>query len=269
MYSLLIGLAAAVLAGGAAYAAGSGAGWSAAIGMSGFLAAMIVVSQFVRRKIKKINTGIQHLMEEVQHKILLKQNQFMRRPLGSPKQMMQALEKEQQSGIRRALAACDAFVPLYRWSFLLEKQINTMKMAFHYQLREFDHVDALMGKCLFFDPQSVCLKMARMYMRHDPDEEIDALFKRKCRAQKDPACVLPYSLYAWILVKQGRYEKALKVLVDAKKKTDHEVILRNWEALANQKYKSFSNAGLNEMWYALGLEEPKMPKVQQQVRRYR
>ena len=44
--------------------------------------------------------------------------------------------------------------------------------------------------------------------------------------------------------------------------------MKNWEALANNKYKSFSNAGIGEMWYALGLEEMKMPK-QQQAYRYR
>ena len=42
------------------------------------------------------------------------------------------------------------------------------------------------------------------------------------------------------------------------------MIVSNWEALANDKAKSFSNTGLGELWYAMGLEEMKMPKVRQQ-----
>lgn len=264
MYALIIALLAGVIAGGIARISNLSTPWSVVIGLAAFLAVTAVISQIIRLKIKKLNAGLQQIMEETRHKIMLMQNQFMRRPLGSQKTMLMALEKEQNAGIRRAIQACDAFVPYYRWSFLLDRQMNTMKMAFHYQLKEFDEVDKLMPKCLFIDPQSVCLKMARMYMRKD--DGIDKLFKKKCRSLKEPACILPYSLYAWILVKQERYEDALKLLVECKKKTDNETIVRNWEMLANNKYKSFSNSGLGEMWYALGLEEMKMPKQQQRIR---
>ncbi len=264
MYALIIALLSGCIAGGAAWLGGLSVTWDIIIGAAAFLAVTVVISQVIRIKVKKINQDLQQIMEETQHKLMMMQNQFSRRPMGSPKTMMQALEKEQAAGLRRVLDACDAFTPLFRWNFLLDRQINTMKMAFYYQLKDFAKVDELMPKCLFIDPQSVCLKMARMYMRKE--DGIDKLFKKKCRSLKEPACILPYSLYAWILVKQERYDDALKLLVDAKKKTDNEVIVRNWELLANQKYKNFSNAGLGEMWYALGLEEIKIPKQQQRVR---
>ena len=263
MYALIIALLTGFIAGGIARVGGLSALWSVFIGLAVFLAVTAAISQIIRLKIKKLNSGLQQIMEETRHRIMMMQNQFMRRPT-SQKAMLMALEKEQNSGIRRAIAACDAFVPYYRWSFLLDRQMNTMKMAFHYQLKEFDQVDKLMPKCLFIDPQSVCLKMARMYMKNE--DGIDKLFKKKCRSLKEPACILPYSLYAWILVKQERYEDALKLLVECKKKTDNETIVRNWEMLANNKYKSFSNSGLGEMWYAMGLEEMKMPKQQQRIR---
>ncbi len=266
MYALLIALLTGMIAGGIARISGLSPLWSITVGLTAFLAVMIVISQVIRIRIKKINADIQHVMEEIQHKLMMMQNRFMHRPLGSQKTMMQALEKEQAAGIRRAIAECDNFIPLYRWSFLLDRQINTMKMAFYFQLRDYDEVDKLMPKCLFFDPQSVCLKMARMYMRKEKEDAIDKLFRKKCRSLKEPACVLPYSLYAWILVKQERYEDALKLLVECKKKTDNETILRNWEMLANKKYKNFSNAGLGEIWYAMGLEEMRIPKQQQRVR---
>lgn len=266
MYALIIALLSGCIAGAAARFGGElSPTWSIIIGAAVFLAVTVVISQIIRVKVKKINDVLQQIMQETQHKLMMMQNQFSRRPLGSPKTMLQALEKEQAAGIRRVIDACDAFTPLYRWNFLLDRQINTMKMAFYYQLKDFAKVDELMPKCLFFDPQSVCFKMARMYMRND--EGIDKLFRKKCSSLKEPACILPYSLYAWILVKQERYDDALKLLVDCKKKTDNEVILRNWELLANKKYKSFSNSGLGETWYALGLEEMRMPKPQRM--RYR
>ena len=264
MYALIIALLAGAVAGGVSRVSGLSVTWSVFIGLAAFLAVTAVISQIIRVKVKKLNDGLQQIMEETRHKIMMMQNQFMRRPQGSQKTMLQALEKEQNAGIRRAIGACDAFVPYYRWSFLLDRQMNTMKMAFYYQLKDFDQVDRLMPKCLFIDPQSVCLKMARMYMKNE--DGIDKLFKKKCRSLKEPACILPYSLYAWILVKQERYEDALKLLVECKKKTDNETIMRNWEMLANRKYKSFSNSGLGEMWYAMGLEEMKMPKQQQRIR---
>ena len=264
MYALIIALLAGTAAGGISRVSGLSVAWSVFIGLAAFLAVTAVISQIIRIKVKKLNDGLQQIMEETRHKIMMMQNQFMRRPLGSQKVMLQALEKEQNAGIRRAIGACDAFIPYYRWSFLLDRQMNTMKMAFYYQLKEFDQVDKLMPKCLFIDPQSVCLKMARMYMKNE--DGIDKLFKKKCRSLKEPACIRPYSLYAWILVKQERYEDALKLLVECKKKTDNETIVRNWEMLANNKYKSFSNSGLGEMWYAMGLEEMKMPKQQQRIR---
>ena len=264
MYALIIALLTGFAAGGIARAGNLSVTWSVLIGLFAFLAVTAVISQIIRIKIKKLNADIQQVMEETRHRIMMMQNQFMRRPPGSQKIMLQALEKEQNAGIRRAIDACEAFVPFYRWSFLLDRQINTMKMAFYYQLKDFAQVDKLMPKCLFIDPQSVCLKMARMYMRKE--DGIDKLFKKKCRSLKEPACILPYSLYAWILVKQERYEDALKLLVECKKKTDNETIVRNWELLANGKYKNFSNAGLGELWYAMGLEEMKMPKQQQRIR---
>jgi hypothetical protein len=44
------------------------------------------------------------------------------------------------------------------------------------------------------------------------------------------------------------------------------VLEKNREFLLNGKVKQFSNAPLAEAWYALMLEEPKMPRIQQNVR---
>ena len=61
---------------------------------------------------------------------------------------------------------------------------------------------------------------------------------------------------------QAAANKALDALLQAKKLSDHQVLLDNIENLQNGKVKHFSNSGFNEMWYALMLEEPKVSKQQ-------
>ena len=135
-------------------------------------------------------------------------------------------------------------------------------------IKRFDDVDAIMPKCLFLEPQAVCMKMVRLYKKNDP--AIDKFFRKKGATLKKDNCVLPALLYAWILLKQGKNDDAFTVLTNAKKKSENPVLVANWEALANGKIKQFSNAGLGEAWYALGLEMPKMQRVQQQPQyRYR
>lgn len=229
-----------------------------------FFACQISISLLMRRAVGKVQAKIQEVMLDVQKRLEAKQQHFSRHPLGSPKVMMQQLEREQAAGVERALQACDLFKPLYLWNPFLSKQVNSMKMAFNFQLKRFDEVDALLPKCIFFDPQTIAMKMVRMYKKNDPG--LDKFFRKKGARLKKDACVLPVCLYAWILLKQGKNEDALKVLVDAKKKTSDETLIHNWEALVNGRPRQFSNAGLGDMWYALGLEEPKMPKVQQQYR---
>ena len=206
-------------------------------------------------------------MAETQQKLQMRQNQFMRKP-ASQKVMMQTMEKEQSQGIDRVLEILDLYKPLYRWNFMMKKQVNTMRMMFLYQQRKYNEVDALMPECLFFDNQSISIKLARLYSQNKL-QDVDAFFKKKCRRMKKDDMVLPYSLYAWILVKQNRIEDAIKVLATAKDRSSNAVIAQNWEFLVNGKIKHFSNANLGEIWYALALETPKMPKMQQQVVRYR
>ena len=238
--------------------------WGTTLSVLAILTVQVIVSLIIRKLTNQVNLQIQGIMMEVQKKIEMKQQQFMRHPVGSPKTMLQMLEKEQNIGLERAIEACDRFRPFYKWSFLLERQINTMKMAFNYQLKRFEEADQFMAKALLLDPQSISMKMARMYQKNE--DGIAKYFKKKCKGLKGKNCILPYSLYAWILLKQNQPDEAFKIMTDAKKKVENEVILQNWEALANGKIRNFSNAGLGEMWYALALETPKMPKMQQNFR---
>ncbi len=237
--------------------------WSLFFAVLAMAGIQILVSLYVRKTATKINMNIQSIMYAVQKKLEAKQQQFMRHP-GNQKFFLAQLEKEQASGLESAIAACDQFKVLYKWNVFMPKQVNTMKMLFNYQLKRFEEVDRLLPNCIFLDSQSIAVKMARMYKLGQ--EGIDKFFRKKIRRLKSDDTVLPYALYAWILVKQGKNDEAMKLLAEAKEKSSNEVILRNWELLANGKIKQFSNAGLGDIWYMLALEEPKMMKIQQQVR---
>lgn len=232
-----------------------------------FVAVQILAALLLRKFTNKINVALQNIMTETQKRIQTMQNRFMQRPLAQA-QMMRELEKEQFNGIDRLLEELRRFRKLYPWNFLLKKQVNTMRMMFFYQRKKMDEVDALMPHCLFLDAQSTAMKLARMYVHKDP--ALDRFFKRKCRRKKGDDALLLYSVYAWILVKQNRIDEARKILEEAKAKTsDNPVIIHNWEMLANNKVKHFSNSQLGDVWYALRLETPKIPRVQQQQFRRR
>lgn len=241
--------------------------WTIIFAALAFVAIQVLAALILRKITASINLSLQDIMTETQKKIQMMQNRFMQRPLGQA-QMMRELEKEQSGGIDRLLAELRRFRKLYPWNFLLKKQVCTMRMMFLYQQKKMDEVDALLPHCLFLDAQSMAMKMARLYV-HNDDAALDRFFKRKCRRKKGDDALLLYSVYAWVLVKRERIDEARKVLEEAKAKTsDNPVIIRNWEMLANNKIKHFSNSQLGDVWYALRLETPKMPRVQQQIRRH-
>jgi len=263
MLTILIALITSLLAGAVSY---SGLPTSAVIVMMVvvFFLVHLIISLILRMQSKKINEKLSALMLEIQQKIQGMQNRMMHRPTGSPKQMMQILEREQQAGLDRMIEALDLFKPLYKWSFLMKRQVNTMRMVFLFQQKKFDEVDALLPKCLVLDAQSMTIKLVRMYKNNDP--KLDKYFKTRARRFKGDNAVIPYATYSWILVKQNRVEDAIKALTDARKQTSNEVLEKNRELLLNGKVKQFSNAPLAEAWYTLMLEEPKMPRIQQNVR---
>ncbi|MBR2365309.1 MAG: hypothetical protein IKA79_08905 [Lentisphaeria bacterium] len=238
--------------------------WGIVFAVLGLICVNITVALILKGITGKINNKIQQIMLDTRHKMEVMQNQFMRRPGGNQKQMMSSFERLQNQGLRQALEACDDFNKLNKWSPLLSKQTNAMRAMFSFQLKEYDKTDEYLKKALLMDPQTISIKLVRMYKTNAPFEEMAKFYKKKCASIKGENCILPVALYSWILMKMDKKDEAFKVLSDAKKKTDNEVIVSNWEALANDKAKSFSNAGLGELWYAMGLEEMKMPKVRQQ-----
>ena len=238
--------------------------WCVALSVLAVVAVQVLSGLFFRKKINLITEEVQAVILEGQEKISRKANMFQNKPAGGIKHMQKLLEKDQHASLRTAIGITRKLEPYFPWSLLLKKQVNTMRMQFYYQLGEYKKVDELLPDCIFMEVMTVAMKMARQYKNNDSG--LEKTFKSKIKKFKGDDAVILYALYSWILVKRDKKDEAFKLLTEAKEKTDNEVILKNWEILANNKVKSFSNAALGDEWYSLRLENPKAPKQKMKKR---
>ena len=259
---MILALLAAGLCG---YGAGRewGLWWGIGCGVLGFLIAQLVTGLILRSAIKRRQDRIQQILAEAQQKINKQINMFQFRPPSDLRSAQQVLEKIQNDAARKALEATGAFKPLYIWNLMLKRQISAMRAQLYYQLKEFKKADECLKSAMLLDSQSIAIAMARMYRNEDP--KLDKFYASRFRRSRGESAAFVASVYAWIKLKQGDAEAARAALTEAKKKSDHPVLLENHDKLVNGKAKQYSNSGFGDMWYALYLEEP--PKVKPQRQR--
>ena len=196
-----------------------------------------------------------------------KVQQFQNKPGGNVKQIQRLLEMDQKVMFKEGLELTKRLEPFRKWSLLTGRQIATMRLQFHYQLKEFDQVDEILATCGFLrgpmmmDPMAVGMRMARCY-KNDDLAGAKKVFKRRIMWFRGERGTLLYGLMSWIYVKVGEPAEARRVLLKAKEATGDDTFIRNWEHLSNDRVKSFSNAGLGDEWYSLYLENPPAPKQQ-------
>ena len=237
--------------------------WSIVAGFVALLVVQFGVGFALRKRITGLTNGIQAFLTDGQMRLQRKVKVLQQKPQGSIKQMQKMLEKDQGVLLEQAMDMTKALEPFFPWSFMLKQQITTMRMQFHFQLKNYDKVDELLPGCIFMEPMTVAMKMARMIKNEDP--ELDKFFKKKIKRFKGDKGTILYAAYTWALVKQNRIDEAHTVSTQAKEDTENDVLIKNWEHLANGRVKHFSNAGLGDEWYALGLEDPKVTVKRQRV----
>ena len=240
-------------------------GWAVLFGVLLFLSCNTIAGLFFKKRIKAIADEMQGTLLTLQKQVQAKTNAWRFRPPGSPKQAQIEMQKMQHVFIEKALGQSTAFEPYFKWVPLLRRQIATQRMQLHYQDRNFAEVDRLLPNCLFMDPISMAMGLARKYANKDP--KLDEFFEKNARKLRYGQGAVFYGLYAWIAVKRGDLDAAINVLLRAGKKMENETLKRNVEVLQNNKAKQFSLAGLGDEWYALGLEEPRI-KMQRMPRAY-
>lgn len=265
MLALIISFIISILISGTCLASGIKSG-SIAYGILGFIATQILISLLVRKKIKAVNEVLQEIMTTGQKRLSHKINQFQNKPGGNPSLIQRQVERDQQDLFKKALEFTDKLEPFRKWNLFMDKQISTLRLQFLYQLKEFNRVDEILSKGLLTgpilsDPVLVAMKMARQFESKNM-KGAHKTFKRYVRWFRNDSGALLYGVMSWIYVKQNQVEEARQLLNKAKEKMHHDVILRNWEMLANDRVKSFSNAGFGDQWYSLHLEKPPAPKQQ-------
>ncbi|MDQ8188349.1 hypothetical protein [Pelagicoccus sp. SDUM812002] len=232
-----------------------------------FAGTFYLVGFLVRKKMSKAQGKLQESMQAAQRRMQRKVQQFQNKPGGNVKQLQRQLEMDQRVMYKEGLELTKGLEPFRKWSLLTGRQIATMRLQFHYQLKEFDQVDEILTTCGFLrgpmmiDPMAAAMRMARCY-KNDDLAGAKKVFKRRIRWSRGDRGKLLYGLMSWIYVKVGEPDEARRILLKAKDATGVDTFKRNWEHLSNDRVKSFSNAGLGEEWYSLYLENPPVPKQQ-------
>ena len=264
MYTILL----SVLAGGAVGVLfrqflTDSTGWSIFWGVVGFFVCLFLLGLLLRRRIAAAMADMQLFLAEGQKALQARVNDYQNHPKGDPRRFLEAMQRKQAELLTEALASTDRLEPFRHWIPLFGRQINTTRMQFHYQLKQFDKVDALLPKCLVLDPMSASMKLARQFSTDIPVEEMEKTYRKaRARLRYNQSALLS-AVMSWIYVRKGRTDDAYALLEKACQDNSvdegpNETLKRNRDALANNRVKQFSNAGFGDQWYALFLEEPRI-----------
>lgn len=262
MLSILIGLAAAVIAAIFTNTFSSSWFWPTFAAIAGFVVVSILLNLWIKRRLQKVVNQVQSMIQSNQAAIQRKMNQLQNRGMTSAKGLQKQLEKQQVGAIKEALKCLDQAEDLAKWNFFVKKQLDTMRGQLAYQIKDFEQADKYLENSLNMDPMTVAMKMVRQYKKENMDE-VEKLYKKGRKRFKNEQGAIIFAAYSWMLVQQDRIDDAIEVLNEGRDKTENEVIEGNWEKLANGRVKQFSNAGLGDAWFALHLEKPKPVKVRQ------
>jgi len=239
-------------------------GWGITLGVVGFVLAAIPLNLWMKKRLEALFIDVQSKVEGTQDKLRRKITMMQTKMVSGGKGLQRRMEKEQAQGIRDALKTLDQVKRLQKWNFLAERQANTIRAQLCYQIKDFENADRYFKKCLVMDPLTLAMKMARLY-KLSGAEAVEKPFRKGIKRFKDEQATILYALYSWVLVKENRVSDAVALLNDAKDKTEDETLRLNWEHLANNRVRRFSNAGLGDQWYALHLETPKPVKMRQRM----
>jgi len=238
-------------------------GWALFFGILAFVAGQGLMGYLFQRRVKVAMEGVQKIMLEGQKRMQHKMHLWQMRPPGSVKQAQLEMEREQAKVVEQALAASACLERFVGWVPLMERQIASLRVQLFWSLKQFKKVDELLPKVLFIEPMMIAMKIARLWMLDAEIGTIEKFFRKHVMKLRYGQGAVLYSLMAWIHLQRKDVEGALKILIEACGKMEHEVVKRNREHLANNRSNQFSNSGFGDEWYALHLEEPKV-KVQRQ-----
>ena len=232
--------------------------WSLLAGVLAFGVFQAVAGLRIQKKVKKDMERVQGILASGQKRLQMKMQSWQFRPPSSIQAAQREIFEDTKVFVREALAETESLSKYRGWVPMIDRQKATAQLQLNWMIKEFDAVDRLMPKALLLDPTVVAVKMARMYMKKAASEEIEKVYRKGVARVRYNGNVLLAATMSWILVQRKDYDSAFKLLTDALKKSDNEVLKQNHEHLMNNRPLHFSNSGIGDPWYALFLEEPKI-----------
>lgn len=245
-----------------------GYGWSAFLAIIVFGAVQMGIGIFLQRKVKAEMKAVEQTLLNGQKAIQAKTQRWQMRPPGSIQEAQNEIARDQRKFVEEALALTNGLHRFDLWIPLMKRQIATAQFQLYWMIKEYKKCDLLMDKALFVEPTMYAMKMARMYTLGKPTDEIAKVYRKGSRRLRYNQNVLIAATWAWILVKRNEIDEALRALNAALKNSDNETLKANREALANNRTAHFTNTGIGDTWWAIGLEEPKV-KMQRQRMQWR
>ena len=266
MFSLIIATACGVCTGLALYFTDvAGYGWSTFFGVLTLGGVQMGIGIFLQRKVKAAMKSVEQVILEGQKAMQAKMQRWQMRPPGSLQAMQNEIARDQRRFVEDALALTEPLHRFDRWVPMMKRQIATAQFQLYWMIKEYRKCDALMEKALFVEPTMYAMKMARLYSQGRPTEEIGKVYAKGSRRLRYNQNVLIAAAWSWMLVQRKEIDAAFKVLTEALKNSDNATLKANREALANDRIAHFSNSGIGDTWWALGLEEPRMKTPRQRM----
>lgn len=266
MLSLIIAALCGIGTGASLYLTDTlGYGWSAFLAIVAFGAVQMCIGIFLQRKVKTEMKAVEQTLLNGQKAMQAKTQRWQMRPPGSIQEAQNEMARDQRKFVEEALALTDRLHRFDLWIPLMRRQIATAQFQLHWMIREYRKCDQLMDKALFVEPTMYAMKMARMYTLGRPTEEIAKAYRKGSRRLRYNQNVLIAATWSWILVKRNEIDEALRALNAALKNSDNETLKANREALANNRIAHFTNTGIGDTWWAIGLEEPKVRMQRQRM----
>ena len=243
----------------------AGYGWSTFFGVLTMGGVQVGIGMFLQRKVKSAMKAVEQVILEGQKAMQAKVQRWQMRPPGSPQAMQNEIARDMRRFVEDALALTEPLHRFDNWVPMMKRQIATAQFHLYWMIKEYRKCDALMDRVLFVEPTMYAMKMARFYMQGKSTDEIRKVYEKGCRRLRYNQNVLIAAAWSWMLVQRNAVDEAFKVLTEALKNSDNATLKTNRESLANNRVAHFSNTGIGDTWWSLGLEEPKLKTPRQRM----
>lgn len=164
-----------------------------------------------------------------------------------------ALQKQIQGNqVALAIKELESMLPMGRWQILLEGQIHAQIGLLTYASGDTERAEKHLAQAGYRATEAQVVYAALLYRTNRWPKAREVL-DNAIRMNKKQ--MLPYHVYAWLLLKEGDRNAAIEKLLAAQKiEPSNESTTENLGRLQNGKDLSMKRFGM--IWYGLQLERP-------------